>query len=297
MIRTICLAAALLAAACTRPTDDLEHRLDEALKGRRARDRRRRPHTRRPHDPPRRRSAAAAERLQGSRGAGRPRPCRTRTHAPFGSVRRRSRTARRQYVQPDARLAPPEGGTVTLAGLIRYSISLSDNIACDRLLDFAGGPAAVEEYLRGAGIGGFRIAASERTMHRATENQRLNTAPPSAVCELFARLLRGGLLPAEYDALLRSALEEAPTGANQAPCRDARQRPPRPQDRLLGPHGRRRAHRRQRRGLRPAARRPELLCRGLRHRLPRDGRNECSHRRRDLPCGLRMFHPKRPVTK
>ena len=36
MIRTICLAAALLAAACTRPTDDLEHRLDEALKGRRA---------------------------------------------------------------------------------------------------------------------------------------------------------------------------------------------------------------------------------------------------------------------
>ena len=52
-------------------------------------------------------------------------------------------------------------------------------------------------------------------MHRATENQRLNTAPPSAVCELFARLLRGGLLPAEYDALLRSALEEAPTGANK----------------------------------------------------------------------------------
>ena len=104
---------------------------------------------------------------------------------------------------------------MTLAGLIRYSISLSDNIACDRLLDFAGGPAAVEEYLRGAGIGGFRIAASERTMHRATENQRLNTAPPSAVCELFARLLRGGLLPAEYDALLRSALGEAPTGANK----------------------------------------------------------------------------------
>ena len=37
MIRTICLAAALLAAACTRPTDDLGHRLDEALKGRCAR--------------------------------------------------------------------------------------------------------------------------------------------------------------------------------------------------------------------------------------------------------------------
>ena len=73
----------------------------------------------------------------------------------------------------------------------------------------------MEEYLRGAGIGGFRIAASKRTMHRATENQRLNPAPPSAVCELFARLLRGGLLPAEYDALLRSALEEAPTGANK----------------------------------------------------------------------------------
>ena len=215
MIRTICLAAALLAAACTRPTDDLEHRLDEALKGRRARIG---VAVRTPDGRTIRRGDVPLPLLSVFKVpvalAALDRAARERMplSAPFdvGPERLDGNT-----YSPMRDSLPPEGGTVTLAGLIRYSISLSDHLACDRLLDFAGGPAAVEEYLRGAGIGGFRIAASERTMHRATENQRLNTAPPSAVCELFARLLRGGLLPAEYDALLRSALEEAPTGANK----------------------------------------------------------------------------------
>lgn len=110
---------------------------------------------------------------------------------------------------------PPEGGEVTLGGLLYYSVSQSDNIACDVLLDYAGGPEAVDAYVRGLGIDGIRIAASERTMHLAVENQRLNTARPAALCELFARLLQGGLLRPEHDALLRSLLENAATGADK----------------------------------------------------------------------------------
>ncbi len=110
---------------------------------------------------------------------------------------------------------PAEGGTVTLAGLLRYSTSLSDNIACDRLLDFVGGPAAVEEYVRGLGIDGICIAATERAMHRAPETVRSNAARPSALCALFDRFLQGGLLTAEHDALLRRLLEGAVTGSNK----------------------------------------------------------------------------------
>lgn len=107
---------------------------------------------------------------------------------------------------------PTTGGTLTLTDLLRYSISQSDNIACDILLELAGGPAGVDAYLRSRGIDGIRIVASERTMHLATENQRLNTARPAAVCALFDRLLRGELLPPEETALLRRLLEECETG-------------------------------------------------------------------------------------
>ena len=59
---------------------------------------------------------------------------------------------------------PAGGGTLTLGQLLRYMVSKSDNIACDILLREAGGPEAVEAYVRSLGIGGIRIAASEEEM-------------------------------------------------------------------------------------------------------------------------------------
>ena len=89
---------------------------------------------------------------------------------------------------------PPQGGTLPLGRLLAYAVSQSDNIACDRLIDFAGGPGAVDGYLKRLGITEIRITATERTMHLATENQRFNTARPSALCSLFDRFLQGELL-------------------------------------------------------------------------------------------------------
>lgn len=106
---------------------------------------------------------------------------------------------------------PGTGGIVALADLLRYSVSRSDNIACDRLLEFTGGPSAVQAYVRSLGIDGIRIRASERTMHLAIENQRLNAARPSALCELFERFVEGALLPPDHQALLRHLLETAAT--------------------------------------------------------------------------------------
>lgn len=111
---------------------------------------------------------------------------------------------------------PATGGRVTLGELLRYSTSLSDNIACDRLLEYVGDPNAVERYVcEKAGIEGFRIAATERTMHLDPANQRINVARPSAVCALFARLLEGGLLTPEHETLLQRLLEGAITGTDK----------------------------------------------------------------------------------
>lgn len=104
---------------------------------------------------------------------------------------------------------PESGGTLTLGQLLRYTVSESDNIACDILLREAGGPEAVEAYVRSLGIGGICIAASEEEMHRGIGNQRVNKARPSSVCTLFDLFLQGRLLKGEYNALLQRLLCEA----------------------------------------------------------------------------------------
>ena len=110
---------------------------------------------------------------------------------------------------------PAGGGTLTLGQLLRYMVSESDNIACDILLREAGGPEAVEAYVRSLGIGGIRIAASEEEMHRGIGNQRVNKARPSSVCTLFDLFLQGRLLKGEYNALLQRLLCGTTTGANK----------------------------------------------------------------------------------
>jgi beta-lactamase class A len=110
---------------------------------------------------------------------------------------------------------PAGGGTLTLGQLLRYMVSESDNIACDILLREAGGPEAVEAYVRSLGIGGIRIAASEEEMHRGIGNQRVNKARPSSVCTLFDLFLQGRLLKGEYNALLQRLLRGTTTGANK----------------------------------------------------------------------------------
>ena len=110
---------------------------------------------------------------------------------------------------------PAGGGTLTLGQLLRYMVSESDNIACDILLREAGGPEAVEAYVRSLGIGGIRIAASEEEMHRGIGNQRVNKARPSSVCTLFDLFLQGRLLKGEYNALLQRLLRGTTTGTKQ----------------------------------------------------------------------------------
>lgn len=108
---------------------------------------------------------------------------------------------------------PEEGGTATLADLLRYSVSQSDNIACDLLIDFAGGIGAVNASLERRGLGEIRISATERDMHRTPELQRANTARPTAICRLFEGILRGEQLEPRHAELLRRLLEETSTGA------------------------------------------------------------------------------------
>jgi beta-lactamase class A len=92
----------------------------------------------------------------------------------------------------DARGGPPGTTAVparrTLRELIEAMIINSDNVACEKLLALAGGPRAVDAYVRGLGISGMRIAFSEREMQAGRGD---NTSTPRAMIALLEKIAHG----------------------------------------------------------------------------------------------------------
>jgi len=66
--------------------------------------------------------------------------------------------------------------------LLRYTLQLSDNNACDVLFRRFGSPRATERFLRGLGLRDFAIRYNEEAMHRDVERCYANrTSPLDAV--------------------------------------------------------------------------------------------------------------------
>lgn len=110
----------------------------------------------------------------------------------------------------------PEGNfRLPVRRLIEYAITLSDNNACDILLRFIGGPAALQQYIRNLGIPGITIAADEALMHRSPENVYLNHARPSSAALLIDRFLQGNLLSPAHQQFLKNTMIATSTGTDK----------------------------------------------------------------------------------
>ena len=55
---------------------------------------------------------------------------------------------------------------ISLGELLQYSISLSDNNACDILIEYTGGIGHIHQYIRKLGINDFNLSETEDSMHR-----------------------------------------------------------------------------------------------------------------------------------
>lgn len=104
---------------------------------------------------------------------------------------------------------------ISLGELLQYSVSMSDNNACDILIEYAGGIDAVDAFVRSLGVGDFSLLATEAAMHVATANQYLNVATPATVVRLLRRADRSPLFAPEYDAFLQKIMQETTTGADK----------------------------------------------------------------------------------
>lgn len=98
--------------------------------------------------------------------------------------------------------------TMTVRDLMRYSISKSDNNACDLLFKLAGGPQKVNDYFKKSGIKGLAITASERDMSKGWKVQYTNWCYPSAMLRILQLFYSGALLqPASNGHLMKLMTE------------------------------------------------------------------------------------------
>ena len=81
---------------------------------------------------------------------------------------------------------PDQDFTITLRELMQYSISQSDNNACDILIEYAGGIKHINDYICRLSIDSFNLSETEDGMHSSFEAVYRNWSTPSAM----ARLLR-----------------------------------------------------------------------------------------------------------
>jgi beta-lactamase class A len=108
----------------------------------------------------------------------------------------------------------PKGGIFTIERLIQYSVSQSDNTACDVLIRLIGTPKTVEDYIKSKGISDIAIAFNEQDMQAAWENMFQNWTTPKAASEtlkLFYANEENWLSPSSHEFIWRT-MKETETG-------------------------------------------------------------------------------------
>lgn len=73
----------------------------------------------------------------------------------------------------------PEGTTLTIAEIIEYTVTMSDNAGCDRLIELLGSPQIIEGYFRDLGFTNIAVKINEKTMQSNWDLQFQNWITPS----------------------------------------------------------------------------------------------------------------------
>lgn len=97
---------------------------------------------------------------------------------------------------------------LTVAQLLLYSVSKSDNNACDLLFKLVGGVSVVDRYCKKVGVMQIKVAATEQQMTKGWDVQYTNWCTPSAMAGLLGKFYEGKLLKkASNDYLMKLMVE------------------------------------------------------------------------------------------
>jgi beta-lactamase class A len=104
---------------------------------------------------------------------------------------------------------PAQDIDITLRDLLIYTVSKSDNNACDILFRLAGGTAKVNSYIHSLGIHDIMIAATEAEMRRGWQVQYRNWCKPTAMLQLLRQFYNGQLLSKSSGNFLMKIMTES----------------------------------------------------------------------------------------
>jgi beta-lactamase class A len=105
-----------------------------------------------------------------------------------------------------------QGMEFSLAELLKYMVSESDNTACDVLLRLVGEPEIVTQYLGDLGVNNIVVANTEKEIRQNKTVQYRNYATPDAAVVLLRALHEGRGLSESSQALLLQLMTETSTG-------------------------------------------------------------------------------------
>jgi beta-lactamase class A len=110
----------------------------------------------------------------------------------------------------------PRGTVMRFDDILRYSLSESDGSANDVLLNVAGGPPAVQQYLASIGISDIMVSDSTKDISRDWDTQYRNWATPEASVDLLRNLIeRQAGLSERTTTLIFDSMLEAETGRHR----------------------------------------------------------------------------------
>lgn len=111
----------------------------------------------------------------------------------------------------------PDGTTLTIAEIIEYTVSQSDNVGCEILLRLIGGPQTVEDYFTENNFRDISIKFNEEQQQGNRELQFQNWTTPAAannVLSVFYYNKENLLSQNSYDFIWK-VMKETETGANR----------------------------------------------------------------------------------
>lgn len=108
---------------------------------------------------------------------------------------------------------PGKPCTVSVGELLEYSLSHSDNNACDILMQQAGGTQAVDRYMTRLGFEDINIRWDEDEMHRDTGRCTDNYSTPEDMARLFAKYDRE--FSDEKSLRIKAIMEGCATGLDR----------------------------------------------------------------------------------
>lgn len=110
----------------------------------------------------------------------------------------------------------PQGDVdLSLDELLTYTLQLSDNIACDILFDYIGGPHVANEYIHALGIKEVAVVATEEEMHQDPKACYRNWSTPLAAACLLERFVTDDSLQNEYTDFVKRTMIACQTGKDR----------------------------------------------------------------------------------